>query len=397
MQPDYIALSVPVFFVLIALELGYSVWKQRHWYHLADALTNIACGIGQQLTGIFVKSLLFAGYIFLYQHARFFTLPEGWLSGIILFLGVDFCYYWFHRLSHEINAIWATHIVHHQSEDYNLTVALRQSWFQAFFSNIFYLPLALLGFHPTLTLTVIAINTLYQFWIHTELIRSMGWFEWVFNTPSHHRVHHGSNPQYIDRNHGGTLIIWDRLFGTFEKEHEPVVYGITHPLRSWNPIWANLHYWRDLFLQASRFTRWTDRLRLFLAAPGWQPVSHGGRSPVPEVQAATFHKFQVHLPRRHAAYVVVQFSIVLAFASFLLFQAGQFPLQTLAFPAAMVLFSLLSLGSMLEKRPYALRLESLRLLLLPLIVFFLPFSSALLISVLLYVSASLGSLFLLRS
>jgi sterol desaturase/sphingolipid hydroxylase (fatty acid hydroxylase superfamily) len=175
-------------------------------------------------------------------------------------------------MSHEINAIWATHIVHHQSEEYNLTVALRQSWFQAFFSTLFYLPLAWIGFDPITTVTVIAFNTLYQFWIHTELIKNMGWFEWIFNTPSHHRVHHGSNPEYIDKNHGGTLIVWDRIFGTFQAEQVAPVYGITTPLRSWNPFHANFHYWNDLIQLSARASRATDKLKVFFAAPGWQPA-----------------------------------------------------------------------------------------------------------------------------
>jgi sterol desaturase/sphingolipid hydroxylase (fatty acid hydroxylase superfamily) len=171
MKVDYIALSVPVFFLLIGIELLWSFLKGLKLYSLSDAITNISCGIGQQLTGAFFKTFLFAGYIWIYENLRIATIQPGLLQGILLFIGVDFFYYWFHRMSHEINAIWATHIVHHQSEEYNLTVALRQSWFQAFFSNFFYLPLAWIGFDPITTVAVIAFNTLYQFWIHTELIK----------------------------------------------------------------------------------------------------------------------------------------------------------------------------------------------------------------------------------
>lgn len=364
MKVDYIALSVPVFFILIGLELLWSFIKGVRLYSLSDAITNISCGIGQQLTAAFFKTFLFAGYVWIYENARISTIEPGILQGILLFVGVDFCYYWFHRMSHEINAIWATHIVHHQSEEYNLTVALRQSWFQAFFSNLFYLPLAWIGFDPITTLAVIAFNTLYQFWIHTELIKNMGWFEWIFNTPSHHRVHHGSNPEYIDKNHGGTLIVWDRLFGTFQAEQVAPVYGITTPLRSWNPFQANFHYWEDLFRMSFKASRVSDKLKIFLAAPGWQPAELGGRQYPQEVKRSSFQKFAVKISNPEKGYAIVQFAAVLGFSSFLLFEI---PLSGTAVLWPLFVWSLLSIGSIgafLEKRNWSWAAELFRLLFL---------------------------------
>ena len=230
MKVDYIALSIPIFFILIAVELGYAFYKKLNYYRLNDSLANLSQGIGSQLVGIFLKTITFFGYLFIYESWRFYSFPNTIWTWLILFMGVDFFYYWFHRLSHQINALWAAHIVHHQSEEYNLTVALRQSWFQSGFSWVFYLPLAFVGFEPVMFLTVSAFNTLYQFWIHTRAIGDMGFLEWFLNTPSHHRVHHGSNSKYIDKNHAGTLIIWDRLFGTFKVlPREEIVYGVdTH-------------------------------------------------------------------------------------------------------------------------------------------------------------------------
>ena len=364
MSVDYIALSVPVFFLLIALELIWAIWKKKDLYNLPDAISNISCGIGQQLTGLFFKSFLFWGYYQLYEHFRIWSIEPSVWSWAVLFIGVDFCYYWFHRLSHEINAIWATHIVHHQSEEYNLTVALRQSWFQSFFSNLFYLPLALIGFDPTTTLTVIAFNTLYQFWIHTELIRKMPrWFEYLFNTPSHHRVHHGSNPVYIDKNHGGTLIVWDRLFGTFTEEREPVVYGITTPLRSWNPLWANVHYWRDLFRLSAAAPNFSEAIKVFWAAPGWRPVVLGGPEIPRTVSRHHFRKFRLHLHPALAGYLLLQFALVLGLASFILFQAPFIPLGQLVLPAGWILLSITSLGLLAGYRNGRLLAETARLLL----------------------------------
>jgi len=373
MGTNYIALSVPVFFVLIGLELAWSAWKGLKLYSLSDAISNISCGIGQQLTGIFFKTALFFFYYWLFEHVRVFTIPQTGIWWVILFVAVDFCYYWFHRLSHEINAIWATHIVHHQSEEYNLTVALRQSWFQGFFSSLFYLPLAIIGFDPLMTITVIAFNTLYQFWIHTELIRNMGWFEYIFNTPSHHRVHHGSNPEYIDKNHAGTLIIWDRLFGTFEPEKAPVVYGITTPLQSWDPFKANFHYWSDLLQLAKLSHRFSDKLLVFIAPPGWKPKELGGREYAKPVTRNLFHKFQVRIPNKLSAYVLVQFTVVLGASSFMLFQSVHFNLIDLLLPISILLFSLLSFGRLLEAQSYARVLEIIRLLIFPIGVLALGF------------------------
>lgn len=360
MEPNYIALSVPVFFILIGLELGWSWYKSLSLYRLSDAISNISCGIGQQISGIVFKTAIFFGYFWLFENARLFTIPSSWFWWIVLFIGVDFCYYWFHRMGHEVNSIWATHVVHHQSEDYNLSVALRQSWFQSFFSSLFYLPLAILGFDPLVTITVIAVNTLYQFWIHTELIKQMGWFEYVFNTPSHHRVHHGSNPKYIDKNHGGTLIIWDRIFGTFQKEEEKVVYGITTPLNSWNPLWANLHYWRDIFRVSSK-SKGIDKLRVFFTTPGFSPDD--GKIEISNPIGRT--KFDVDLTAKDKTYVLVQFSVILGLASLLLLNESGFSLLQMLPMMIWCIFAIISIGNFLESKNNRSILELIRLCSLP--------------------------------
>lgn len=354
---NYIALSVPVFFLLILAELAYSAAKGLKLYRLNDSIANISCGIGQQLTDILFKSLLFFSYIYIYEHFRLFSIPQTWYWWLILFLGVDFCYYWFHRLSHEVNAIWATHVVHHQSEEYNLSVALRQSWFQGFFSNFFYLPLALIGFDPLWTITVIAFNTLYQFWIHTETIRSLGWLEYIFNTPSHHRVHHGSNPQYIDRNHGGSLIIWDRMFGTFEPECEKVRYGITIPLKSFNPLWANFHYWFDLFRLSSVQKGFLAGIRVFLISPGQTQFDYTADK--------EFRKFDVRISKAEAVYALLQFILILAIVSFLLFNTSGRTLFSLSAIISWSFFSIVSLGLFFQQYGYRRITEAIRLIALP--------------------------------
>jgi alkylglycerol monooxygenase len=363
MEVNYIALAIPAFFILIGIELAFSLWKDRKLYRFNDALTNISLGVGQQVTGIFLKTALFFGYLFLYENHRFLSIESTLLNWVLLFLGVDFCYYWFHRMSHEVNALWAAHVVHHQSEDYNLSVALRQSWLQSSFSWAFYLPLALLGFEPMMFLTMSAFNTLYQFWIHTQAIGTMGPLEWVLNTPSHHRVHHGSNPKYIDRNHAGSLIIWDRMFGTFQKEEDKVVYGITTPLNSWNPVWANLHYWKDLWELAVQCKGISDKVRVFLKPPGWRPDYLGGRQWPKEQDAARYVKYDDDHSRGHHLYALVMFIAHLSIATSLLFFEAALSFPQMLAAGIYVLIGLTTIGGMFENRPWVIPTEYARILL----------------------------------
>ena len=374
MPVNYIVLAIPVFFLLIGIELLATRLLERDDYRLSDSINDLSCGMIQQLLEVFLKTALFAGYLFLYENHRLFSIPTGsaaaWMA---CFLGVDFFYYWFHRWSHEVNAGWAAHIVHHQSEEMNLTVALRQGAFQPAFSWVFYLPLAVLGFPPLMFLTLSSFNTLYQFWIHTRAIGRLGRLEWVLNTPSHHRVHHGRNPKYIDRNHGGTLIVWDRLFGTFRAEEEEPVYGIAQPLASWNPVWANLHYWVDLFRTAGRTSRWGDRIRVFLKPPGWRPEELGGFSPAPEVDRRTYRKYDAPAPGGLKLYVLLQFVLLNVATTAFLFQQQRvsWPIRLAA--ALAIVTSVASLGGLLDLKPWAFRLEIARsLLLAPAGAFLLP-------------------------
>lgn len=372
MKVDYIALSIPIFFILIGIELGYAVYKKLNYYRFNDSLANLSQGIGSQLVGIFLKTATFYSYLYIYEHWRFYTFPNLVWTWLLLFIGVDFFYYWFHRLSHEVNALWAAHIVHHQSEEYNLTVALRQSWFQSGFAWFFYLPLAFAGFEPIMFLTVSAFNTLYQFWIHTRLIGNMGPLEWIINTPSHHRVHHGSNPKYIDRNHGGTLIIWDRLFGTFQKEEDEVVYGITKPLASWNPLWANFHYWVELFQGSRNALNVKDKISQFLMPPGWYPARSGGVQHFGNTQSFQYEKYNPLYNKRFNVYIIFHFLITLILASILLFIADQITRTHLILCSILVVIGLTSYGAMMEHKSWTMKVEYIRLsywLFLPFIFF----------------------------
>jgi len=362
MKVDYIALSVPVFFILIGIELAYAFYKKLKYYRFNDSISNLSQGIGSQITGLFVKTLLFFGYKYIFENWRLFDLPTTIWVWILLFIGVDFFYYWFHRMSHQVNALWAAHIVHHQSEEYNLTVALRQSWFQSWFAWVFYLPLAFIGFDPIMFVTLSAFNTLYQFWIHTRAIKHMGFLEHILNTPSHHRVHHGSNPKYIDKNHAGSLIIWDKMFGTFQKEEEEVYFGITTPLASWNPVWANFHYWVELWQTAKKSDKLLDKIKVFIKPPGWYPDSLGGFKSAPEIDVENYKKYDDTYHFHVILYVLFQFIVALACGSALLFLNTKMNLSDLTYASIFTILTLLTCGAMLEQKTWLRSFELIRLL-----------------------------------
>ena len=362
---DYTGLAGPAYFVLIAVEIFAARRRGVEVYRLNDAVNDVSTGILMQLALLCFGGIIVASYIGVYDNWRLDEWsPDNLGTWLACFLAVDVAYYWFHRLSHEINFLWAAHVVHHQSEDYNLAVALRQSTLQPFFSAIFYLPLALLGFPPLVFFACAAINTIYQFWLHTQLVGRLGPLEILFVTPSHHRVHHGRNPIYIDRNHGGTFIVWDRLFGTFQREEEEVVYGITKPLASWNPIWANLHYWVELGASARNTRALADKLRVFLKAPGWLPKDQGGVQPPPPIGNDPV-KFDLAYPHGLERYAFVQCVLLTTVTVALLYSAESSGAVVGLAGLVGVSWGLVNLGGLFEARAWAFHSESVRVLVLP--------------------------------
>lgn len=370
---NYIVLAVPFFVLLILLEI-YAAYKRnmKGYYRLQDSLTSLSIGIGEQVISVFSKVGVLYLYTYIYEHAAIFHFEFNVLNTFILLFLFDFIFYWAHRWGHEINFLWGGHVVHHSSEEYNLTTALRQPWFFQLITFNLFLPLAVLGFDPKILAVVAGIDILYQFWIHTQLVGKLGPLEWVLNTPSHHRVHHGSNPQYIDKNHAGMFIIWDRMFGTFEEEKEPVVYGITTPLNSWNPAWANVHYFVDLYHQSKKCKTLSDKLYVWIAPPGWQPDYLGGRQYPKPVSVETFKKFDTPVSKRMGIYTVVQFSILMALATGYLAIANTLDLWISLLYAGNIFITLASIGGMFEKKKWGYVAEFIRLFSLPWLAYLLP-------------------------
>ncbi|EIK94467.1 membrane protein [Pseudomonas sp. M47T1] len=361
---DLILYAVPFFFVLIAVELLADRWRGMRSYRLADAVNSLSTGVLSTTSGLLTKGVGVLSYTFAWQHLALLELPAGqpWVW-VLAFVAYDFCYYWLHRLGHERNILWAAHSVHHQSEDYNLSTALRQTSTGFIFAWLFYLPLAVLGVPPLVFVSVAALNLLYQFWVHTRHVPKLGWLEWIFITPSNHRVHHAQNPLYMDRNYGGVFIVWDRLFGTFqeEDEREPVIFGVTTPLRSWNPLWANVQFYAQLWSDARRSRLWRDKLRIWFMPTGWRPADVALRYPLGKPDLSQFQRFEVPLGLRQQVYVSVQFAVYVALGSYLLAFGASLPLAGLLLGCAWMGLGLFALGAALEDRTWALKLEVLRL------------------------------------
>jgi sterol desaturase/sphingolipid hydroxylase (fatty acid hydroxylase superfamily) len=275
--PNLIHYAIPFFAATVILEIILTVKVKLEDYEFKDASTSILMGLGNVAIGLFTKGIVLSLFYLIYNFYHFFEISFVWWTWILLLFAEDFCYYWFHRISHESRLFWASHVVHHSSKKYNLSTALRQTWSGSFYTFIFWFPLILIGFHPVLVLVQMSVSLIYQYWIHTELITKMPkWFEAVFNTPSHHRVHHATNPQYLDRNHAGIFIIWDKLFDSFEPEVEKPIYGLVTNIETHNPFKVAFTEWykmlKDFFTSKTSII---NKFKYLIKPPGWK---HDGTS-----------------------------------------------------------------------------------------------------------------------
>ncbi|MTD44763.1 sterol desaturase family protein [Conexibacter sp. W3-3-2] len=299
---ELITYAIPFFVLLLALEaLSYHLLGHDHHddepatplrgYERRDTVTSLTMGLGNVAINVGWKLVVVALYVTLYELTPIRMPQDAWWAFVLLFVADDLAFYWYHRVGHRVRIGWASHVVHHSSEHYNLSTALRQPWVPMT-ALPFWLPLALLGFAPWMILMQQAISLIYQFGLHTERIgRLPRPVEWVFNTPSHHRVHHGANARYLDKNYGGILIVWDRLFGTFEPEGERVRYGLTTNIGTFNPVQVATHEWKAIWADMQRADRLADKLRYTVKPPGWRHDEQPGTAaaataPEPPVTAA---------------------------------------------------------------------------------------------------------------
>src|SRR5262245_3064534 len=355
---NYVEVAIPFFILAMALEFLYGLLAKKQTYRLSDTVNSLSLGVLSRLVDILRLgfSAVVFGTLVQWLGVHPWSMDSAW-QWVAAFVAYDFCYYWKHRFGHEWRIMWASHIAHHQSEEFNLSTALRQTGTD-YIGFVFYIPLYLAGVPAAAVITVGSLNLIYQFWVHTEHIRRLGPLEWIFVTPSNHRVHHARNPEYIDKNYGGVFILWDRLFGTFKDERVdvPCVYGITTGLKSWNPLWANLHFWYGTAKLAWRTRSWGDKLRIWFKPPAWQPADLDPHQKIDP----NYPKFDPPATRYVRAYVFAQYWI-LTFASLWLLQVEK------TLPRAFVLlvfvwmcYSLFVQGAALEGRSYARKLEWLR-------------------------------------
>ena len=271
---DPTVFAIPVFIALIIIEVVINAKKNLNLYKFKDSSANITMGLGSVVIGLLTKTFAFFVFLWIYQF-RLFEIPNTWWMWGLLLLADDVTFYWYHRLAHQIRFFWAAHVQHHSSEHMNFSVALRQSWGEPFIKFLFYIWLPFIGFNPVYILIMQAISLVYQFFPHTKLVGKLGPIEWIFNTPSHHRVHHATQVQYLDKNHAGILIIWDRMFGTFQKEIEVPIYGITENINSFSPLKIASHEYISLWQDIRRSKKLSDKIKYLINPPGW---SHDGEN-----------------------------------------------------------------------------------------------------------------------
>jgi alkylglycerol monooxygenase len=359
-----IVYATPVFILLMAIELAWGWYQQRqgkgrNTYRLADAINSLSLGMMSQFTAVFTRLLRLGIYTFIYASVSLVPLEAakafwntwyGWCLALVFY---DFCYYWLHRAGHETAIFWAAHVVHHQSQDYNLSTALRQTSSGALLGWVFYIPMALAGVPPYVFGVVALIDLLYQFWVHTEQVPKLGWFDRWFCSPSNHRVHHAVNDAYLDKNYGGIWMVWDRMFGSFKDEdvQEPCVYGTRSLLQSWDPLWANLEGYASMLKDAWHAQIWADKLRVFYKPPGWRPADVEARFPKPAFSMReASHKFEVPASRAAQALAFAVLLAMLQCVGLFLWFSDRMPVQGWAWGVVLLGATLWVQGALLQRR-----------------------------------------------
>ena len=364
---NFVTYAIPFFLLLIVIELVWGWSKGNNTYRVNDSLNSLSLGLLSTVTkfvflniGLLVFSRIEQNYA---VWAFDMTSYAHWLVGLLFY---DFLYYWFHRISHERQFFWGSHVVHHQSEDYNLSTALRQTSTSFLTTWVFFIPCFFLGMPIYMYVSIATAQLIYQFWVHTQHIPKLGFIEWFMVTPSNHRVHHAQNKDYIDKNYGGLLIVWDRLFGTFKEEDEQLkpIYGIRSPLNSWNPLWANIHIFISMARDAWLTARWSDKFRVLWARTGWRPADVAARYPAEKSDLNNFNKYDPQLRVKVNVGIIGQYFIVSIFHAWGAQQASQLSTELLWATVIAQAYTLIVIGALLEGKQTAGFLENTRLLVL---------------------------------
>lgn len=360
MKLNLLALAVPLFVLFMVLEYLVAKKKKLPYFNLHHSMANISIGIAERLLDVWVIGIFYFFYDYLQKNFGLFEIKPSVLLWFFLLLCTDFLWYWYHRLAHEVNIFWAAHVVHHQSEDFNYTVSARITVFQAFVRTGFWAGLPLIGFPAGMITSILLVHGLYPFFIHTRLVGKLGILEYIFVTPSHHRVHHASNEQYLDKNYGDVFIIWDKLFGTFRKEedHVKITYGLTQPLNSYSFLWQHFHFLAELWYAARRTKGWSNKIRLLFSRP--DDLDPGIRQQVEKRFLVRNTTNSVDRPLNRYVIWQIGLAVILLFV-FILFER-YIPVTQQALISLGILLTLINCGAIMEQKQWVFYLEFLRLM-----------------------------------
>ena len=359
----FITYAVPVFFLMIGIEFIFGVIKGTNNYRLNDSIAAISLGLISRLPPLLNLGIQGVVWTYVATNLNMSLMPkDSWVTWVIAFLFYDLCYYWMHRMSHEVKVLWASHVVHHQGEEFNLSTALRQTSSGWLWKWIFYIPMFMVGIPGEVFFTVAAINLLYQFWVHTEHIKTLGALELIFITPSNHRIHHAQNPEYIDANYGGVFIIWDRIFGTYIPERDDLkpIYGTVKPLRSWNPIWSNLEIYHQMIRDTIPTKTLKNRIKVWFSSTRWRPEDVYEKFPHVTNDLEDFEKYDPDANRTTKFFTSVQFIINSSISTIIIFTiADQSYLQSFML-AIMLVASTTLVTSIIENKKWGYQSELAR-------------------------------------
>lgn len=369
MHLNFLAFAIPLFLFFIAWEYLYSKRSGKNFFQYAESVANINVGIAERLLDLFTTGLFFYFFTYVYENFALFDIKESFLVWVLLFLVTDFIWYWYHRLAHEINAFWAAHVVHHQSEDFNYTVSARITVFQAVIRSVFWAVLPLLGFPPLMISILLLVHGIYPFFIHTQALGKWGWFEKILVTPTHHGIHHASNPEYLDKNYGDVLIIWDKLFGTFVEENKSIkiTYGLTKPLESHSFLWQHFHFVLEIMLNFYYARGFKQKWRALFGKPDDLD---------PRYRAILERKFLRHRRRKETPtkamryYVSTQTGISLLVLFIVLLFEQYFSAKSLTLFSLFIIISLINCGAILDQRRWISYLEIARVCLVLFILYY---------------------------
>jgi alkylglycerol monooxygenase len=329
MNSLYLQYAIPVFFILIFAESVYSHYKGLKLYNLRNSISALACGMFTTTLEVLIKGILLLAYVWAYDRLAYFKLDnDSWLTWILALVVFDFIWYWAHRISHEVNVVWGGHVPHHQSEDFNLSTGLRQGALQDLFYWPLYILMAPLGFSVEMFVAHMLINKLYGFWLHTQTIGKIPFIEGILSTPSAHRVHHGMNDDYIDKNYGGIFIIFDRLFGTYQIEHENVIYGVRKRHRNYNPVTSHFDWLYAIYLDAKLTESWWDKCRIWFMPTGWRPVDVETLAPNKKRSLKNYEKFDAQRQNYPITLMLTLFLPLATVNQVLIFQGHNFSIAT---------------------------------------------------------------------